>query len=153
MNVPKFTSTRNYKQRRAISNGITTLALIGLAVAVVAGVAMAYASAQNNVKGGLQVAVQESRLVKSSNGATWSIVLKNPGNVAISSTTATLLDVPGPTLAINTGAISPGQTASGVNTNIPASIVVGTTYRITISATGADGSNTSTTFNVVAESG
>jgi hypothetical protein len=141
-------------KRRAISGAITTLLLIGVAVAAAVGVGAYVMSASNNAKGTVQTSIEEVSLVKTTGGVTWAIAVKNNGNSPITTASFTLLDTTAataPTITISN--IEPGKTGSSINTGIGASnVVLGNTYRISATYTGADGSNTIDSTTVKASS-
>jgi hypothetical protein len=147
------TSLPPYKRKvRAISGAVTTIMLIGVAVAASLGVAAYVMNTTNNTKGTLQTTIEEVSLVKTTGGVSWAMTIKNNGNVPITSATYTLLDTglaTAPTITISN--VDPGKTGSSINTTIPAAnVVLGNTYRITGSLAGGDGSSNTDTTTVKA---
>jgi hypothetical protein len=126
--------------------------LIAVAVAVSLGVAAYAMNTTNNTKSALGTSIDEVSLVKTTGGVSWAMTIKNNGNTPITSATYTLLDTglpTAPTIVINN--VDPGKTGSAVNTTIPAAnVVLGNTYRVTGSISGADGSSNTDTTTVKA---
>ncbi|MGQ0771529.1 MAG: hypothetical protein ACT4NT_01970 [Nitrososphaerota archaeon] len=143
------------KRHRGIAPAITTLILIGIAVAAGLGGYAAYSSASSvaTLKG--VVSVENAQLVKSSNGEEYiSVTIKNSGNKHISTTTINLQTdtdsgvsgiqpfaaTPLPT------AMSPGQTSSVYsridfsNGTAVTSHNIGDNIPIEVIATTSDGS-------------
>ena len=154
------TSTRSNKERkavktgseerRAIAGGITTIALIAVAV-VIAAVAGAYAfNTSSSAQGGVRAAIESVELIRDGTGAgTFVATVKNNGGVHISSASLSIPSVNGASITIND--INSGQTKSG-STSIAAadmaSNVAGTVLVGTATYTGSDGGTATDTFSV-----
>jgi len=143
------------KNRRGISPAITSIILIGVAVAAGIGSYSTYASTANtaSLKGSLMV--EGASLIKQSNGEEWlSVTIKNSGNKAFSTTLVSLqIDTdpaaPGiqPFVANPVpAALSPGQTASASARIVSSAGVpitdqnIGDTLPVEVTATTTDGS-------------
>lgn len=111
----------SFRKQRGISPAITSIILIGVAVAAGVGGYTVYASTANtaSLKGALTV--EALSLVKQSNGEEYlSITIKNSGNKAFSSTSVNLqIDTDFATTGIQPftsnptpASLNPGQTAS-----------------------------------------
>ncbi|MEM3064455.1 MAG: hypothetical protein QW177_03685 [Candidatus Nitrosotenuis sp.] len=150
-------------KRRGIAPAITTLILIGVAVAAGLGGYSAYNSASNvaSLKG--VVSVENVQLIKSSNGEEYlSITLKNSGNKQIAATTINLqTDVDANTAGVQPFSTSPlpptmnpGQTSSAysrINFANGTAITlhnIGDHIPVEIVSTTSDGSTVRTTASV-----
>ncbi|HXG73667.1 MAG TPA: hypothetical protein VNK44_02450 [Candidatus Nitrosotenuis sp.] len=150
-------------KRRGIAPAITTLILIGVAVAAGLGGYSAYNSASNvaSLKG--VVSVENVQLIKSSNGEEYlSITLKNSGNKQIAATTINLqTDVDANTAGVQPfstsplpAAMNPGQTSSAysrINFANGTAITlhnIGDHIPVEIVSTTSDGSTVRTTASV-----
>jgi hypothetical protein len=142
---------KNRANTRAIAGGVTTIALIALGV-VVAGAVGAYAfTSIGQNKAGLKGDVVDVKLVRSGTAAaTLSAVVKNVGDVSI--TTASISLQGGPTgSSVTISNIAPGQTMSG-SVNIASGITApGTVYTVLATFTGQGGQTMTDTFNVTVE--
>ncbi|HEX7033017.1 MAG TPA: hypothetical protein VF172_08460 [Nitrososphaera sp.] len=137
-------------ERRAIAGGITTIALIAVAV-VVAAAAGAYAfNTANNAQGGIKAVIENVELIRDSTGAgTFVATVKNNGGVHISSAAVSIPSVTGASITIND--IAPGQTKSGTASVTAANMgssVAGTVLTGTVTYTGPDGTTATDTFSV-----
>ncbi|MGI0004726.1 MAG: archaellin/type IV pilin N-terminal domain-containing protein [Candidatus Nitrosotenuis sp.] len=156
--------TSNVKKRRGIAPAITTLILIGVAVAAGLGAYAAYNSASSiaTLKG--VISVENAQLIKSTNGEEYiSVTLKNSGNKHISATTINLqadtnTSVIGMQPFTTTPlplAMSPGQTSSVYSkisfANGTAMTIhnIGDHIPMEIAATTSDGSTVRTASSVV----
>jgi hypothetical protein len=150
-------------KRRGIAPAITTLILIGVAVAAGLGGYSAYNSASNvaTLKG--VISVENVHLIKSSNGEEYlSITLKNSGNKQIAATTINLQTDTDANIAgvqpFSTSplpqSMNPGQTSSAysrvnfANGTAMMSHNIGDHIPIEIVATTSDGSTVRTTASV-----
>ncbi len=143
----KAAATNN---KRAIAGGITTIALIAVAV-VIAAVTGSYAfNTSSSAQGGIRAAIENIELIRDSAGAgTFVTTVKNNGGIHINSASISIPSVTGATITIND--IAPGQTKSGsasisavnMGDNVTGTVLVGTaTY------TGSDGGTATDTFSV-----
>ncbi len=83
--------TNNTKRRRGIAPAITTLILVGVAVAAGLGTYAAYNSASSIVTIKAVISVENAQLIKSTNGEEYiSVTVKNSGNKHIATTTINL---------------------------------------------------------------
>lgn len=148
--------TRRFRtKRRGISPAITSIILIGVAVAAGIGSYSTYASTANtaSLKGSLMI--EGASLIKQSNGEEWlSVTIKNTGNKAFSTTSISLqVDTDSASPGIQpfvTGpvpaAISPGQTASASSRVVNSAGVpiteqnIGDTLPVEVTAVTTDGS-------------
>lgn len=141
--------------RRGISPAITSIILIGVAVAAGIGAYTVYASSANTISLKGAVIVEALDLVKQSNGEEYlSVTIKNAGNKAFSSTAVNLqVDTDSATSGIQPfsaspfpSVLSPGQTASVLARIVDSggtaitSQNVGDTIPVEIVATTTDGS-------------
>lgn len=150
-------------KKRGIAPAITTLILIGVAVAAGLGGYSAYNSASNvaTLKG--VISVENVQLIKSSNGEEYlSITLKNSGNKQIAATTINLqTDVDANTVGMQPfstsplpSSMNPGQTSSAYSRINFANGTAITTHNIgdhipvEIVSTTSDGSTVRTTASV-----
>ncbi|MEW6043438.1 MAG: hypothetical protein AB1608_04175 [Thermoproteota archaeon] len=154
---------KNLDKRRGIAPAITTLILIGVAVAAGLGGYSAYNSASSvaTLKG--VISVENIQLIKSSNGEEYlSITLKNSGNKQIAATAINLQtdtdeNVSGIqpfSTAPLPSSMSPGQTSSAysrinfANGTAMTSHNIGDHIPIEIVSTTSDGSTVRTTASV-----
>ncbi len=148
-NRERKAATTNGK-RRAIAGGITTIALIAVAVAIAA-VAGSFAfNTSSTAQGGIRAVIENIELIRDSAGAgTFVTTVKNNGGIHINSASISIPSVTGATITIND--IAPGQTKSGsasisavnMGDNVTGTVLVGTaTY------TGSDGGTATDTFSV-----
>ncbi|HWP78585.1 MAG TPA: hypothetical protein VNL34_02910 [Candidatus Nitrosotenuis sp.] len=155
--------TKLVEKRRGIAPAITTLILIGVAVAAGLGGYSAYNSASNvaTLKG--IISIENVQLIKSSNGEEYlSVTLKNSGNKHIETTIINLqtdmdVSVSGiqPFSTIPTpSSMSPGQTSSAysrinfANGTAMTSHNIGDHIPVEIIATTSDGSTVRNTASV-----
>jgi hypothetical protein len=141
---------KNRANTRAIAGGVTTIALIALGV-VIAGAVGAYAfTSIGQNKTGLKGDVVDVKLVRSGTAAVLSAVVKNVGDVSITTASISLQGGPtGSSVTINN--IASGQTMSG-STSIASGITApGSIYTATATFTGQNGQTTTDTFNVTVE--
>lgn len=112
---------KEYKMRRGIAPAITTLILVGVAVAAGLGAYAAYNSASSVAMLKGVISVENAQLIKSTNGEEYiSVTLKNSGNKHIATTTVNLqtdtntnlVGVQPFTAMPVPSSMSPGQTSS-----------------------------------------
>lgn len=142
--------TKAMAKKRALSNGIVTIALVAVGV-VIAAAAGAYAyNASSSAQGGIKATLESVDLIRDSSGAgTFVATVKNNGGVHISSAAVSIPSVTGASITINN--IAPGQTGSGTATITAANMgsnVAGTVLTGTVTYTGADGTTSTDTFSV-----
>ena len=138
-------------ERRAIAGGITTIALIAVAV-VIAAVAGSYAfNTSSTAQGGIRAVIENVELIRDSAGAgTFVATVKNNGGIQINSASISIPSVTGATVTISD--IAPGQTKSGsasITTENMDDYVTGTVLVGTATYTGSDGGTSTDTFSVI----
>ncbi|MEM2786156.1 MAG: hypothetical protein QXY15_06300 [Candidatus Nitrosotenuis sp.] len=155
--------TNLLNKKRGIAPAITTLILIGVAVAAGLGGYSAYNSASNvaTLKGA--ISVENIQLIKSSNGEEYfSITLKNSGNKQIGTTTINLqTDIDTNTVGVQPfstsplpSSMNPGQTSSAysrinfANGTAITSHNIGDHIPVEIVSTTSDGSTVRTIASV-----
>ncbi|HXG08073.1 MAG TPA: hypothetical protein VNI77_12195 [Nitrososphaera sp.] len=148
-NREQKTATTNEK-KRAIAGGITTIALIAVAV-VIAAVAGSYAfNTSSTAQGGIRAVIENAELIRDGTGAgTFVATVKNNGGVHIETASISIPGVTGATVTIND--IASGQTKSGSASISAANMVnnvAGTVLVGTATYTGPDGGTATETFSV-----
>ncbi len=138
------------KTRRAISGGVTAIALIAVAV-VIAAVAGAYAfNTSSSAQGGIKATLENVDLIRDSSGAgTFVATVKNNGGVHISSAVVSIPSVTGASITIND--ITSGQSKSGTASIAAANMVsnvAGSVLTGTVTYTGPNGTTATDTFSV-----
>lgn len=113
--------TKLYKKRRAISPAITSIILIGVAVAAGISGYSVFASAANTASLKGSMTIENASVLKQTNGEQWlSVTIKNSGNKAFSSSVVNLQVDTDPsaigiqpfTVSISPASLGPGQTGS-----------------------------------------
>jgi hypothetical protein len=111
----------NTKERRAIAPAITTLILVGVAIAAGLGAYAAYSSASSIATVKAVISIENAQLIKSTSGEEYlSVTIKNSGNKHIATTTINLqADINDGVIGMQPFtttplplAMSPGQTSS-----------------------------------------
>ncbi len=156
--------TNNAKRRRGIAPAITTLILVGVAVAAGLGTYAAYNSASSIATIKAVISVENAQLIKSTNGEEYiSVTVKNSGNKHIATTTINLqtdtnAGVAGMQPFTTTTmplSLSPGQTSSVYSRIIFSNGTAVTTHNIgdhipmEIVATTSDGSTVRSASSVM----
>jgi flagellin-like protein len=133
MRVPRFTSV-----------GLSPLVAVILLIAITVAAAVVVSGVFFNLAGiaGRRptATIDQVRVVTTPAGSgQWAITIKNTGDVPITGISATTTGCGTPTFTIPVGGVLPGNTI-GATSPATAGCTLGTTYRITLTVTFADGS-------------